>query len=251
MFSLVIVTLAALSGTAAPVRLESGPERVHLIELFTSEGCSSCPPAEKWLGELRQHDGLWRRFVPVAFHVSYWDRLGWRDRFSAQAFTDRQYALAQSWNTRTVYTPCFVRNGAEWRSRDLTAVLASAPEPAGRLVAEQADPATWRIEYTPLADRDDARFEVHVAWLGGGAVSDVRAGENSGRTLQHEFVVLQLVSESLKRGGAPGAPHATTTTIPTDSVPATPRHAIAVWVTRVGDLTPVQALGGEMPSPRR
>ncbi|MEN9676720.1 MAG: hypothetical protein RIS76_2616 [Verrucomicrobiota bacterium] len=86
-----------------------------MIELFTSEGCSSCPPAEKWLGSLGDQPGLWRDFVPVAFHVDYWDGLGWADRFASVENTRRQERYATHWRNRGVYTPGFVLNGTEWR----------------------------------------------------------------------------------------------------------------------------------------
>src|SRR5262249_51627062 len=101
----------------ADVAFRSGPARVALIELYTSEGCSSCPPAEKWLGELSHDPGLWTQFVPVAFHVNYWDHLGWRDALATKIFTAREYAYADAWGAASVYTPCFVRNGREWHPR--------------------------------------------------------------------------------------------------------------------------------------
>ena len=86
---LLFVGLPILLSAAEPRRFTSGSNQVHLIELFSSEGCSSCPPAEQWLGGLREAPGLWRDFVPVAFHVDYWDRLGWRDRFSSPSYSER------------------------------------------------------------------------------------------------------------------------------------------------------------------
>src|SRR4051812_10684196 len=76
---------------AEEIVLRSGPARVTLVELFTSEGCSSCPPAEAWLGQLRTSPELWKEFVPVAMHVNYWDHLGWRDALAAKTFTDREH----------------------------------------------------------------------------------------------------------------------------------------------------------------
>src|SRR3977135_745950 len=91
---LVLVTIASLcfSGRVrgGETILESGPGKVQLLELFTSEGCSSCPPAEAWFTQLKSDNGLWREFVPVAFHVDYWDHLGWRDRFATKEWTSRK-----------------------------------------------------------------------------------------------------------------------------------------------------------------
>src|SRR5438270_9390200 len=99
--SRVALNLGLLAVTAvglhAEVAFRSGPAKVALVELYTSEGCSSCPPAEKWLGSLTADPGLWRQFVPVAFHVNYWDNLGWRDALATKAFTDRQYAYSAAW----------------------------------------------------------------------------------------------------------------------------------------------------------
>src|SRR5690242_13991684 len=91
---LVGMLITAAEAETLSQQFRSGPAPVSLLELFTSEGCSSCPPAEKWLGDLREETGLWRDFVPVAFHVNYWDHLGWRDALASAAFTQREHAYA-------------------------------------------------------------------------------------------------------------------------------------------------------------
>src|SRR5437763_15009832 len=97
---IVVLTLAStLSVHAADRVLESGPQRAHLIELFTSQGCSSCPPAEAWLSKLKSEPRLWKEFVPIAFHVDYWDRLGWRDPFASKDWTARQYQYSANWKS--------------------------------------------------------------------------------------------------------------------------------------------------------
>src|ERR1700676_1589940 len=96
------------------ISFESKPARTHLLELFTSEGCSSCPPAEAWLGKLKSDDRLWKDFVPIAFHVDYWDGLGWKDRFAQPEWTRRQNSYAVRWGGSSVYTPGFVLDGREW-----------------------------------------------------------------------------------------------------------------------------------------
>lgn len=229
-----LILLAALLTAplfAAPRHFTSGETRTHLLELYTSEGCSSCPPAEKWLGGLRDAPGLWRDFVPVAFHVVYWDRLGWADRFASKEFTARQYAYASRWSSDSVYTPGFVLDGAEWR-KNSAEPPSRAPGPAGVLSVEYADSGVCRVTFAAPGEH-----EAHVALLGGGIVSDVRAGENEGRTLHHEFVVLALQTAPLTAG-------AVEVTLPSARRDGVPRVALAVWVTRRGELAPVQATGG-------
>jgi len=231
--------LAAVVRAAEPQRFASGPTHVALVELYTSEGCSSCPPAERWIAARRGDPGLWRDFVPVAFHVDYWNRLGWPDRFSTRDFTQRQYALSAAWGGDSVYTPCFVRDGAEWRPAGERELRASNA-PAGTL-AVTFDGATLRAEFTPTALRTKDDLEVHVALLGGGLVSKVTAGENSGETLRQEFVALLLASHALAPDGtAQRAEFALPAPMVKD---ATPR-ALAAWVTRHGKFETVQATGG-------
>jgi hypothetical protein len=91
--------------------MQSGPKQVTLMELYTSEGCSSCPPAEVWFSELKDAPGLWKIFVPVAFHVDYWDNLGWPDKYASAAFTARQRSYAAEWRSENVYTPELVSGG--------------------------------------------------------------------------------------------------------------------------------------------
>ena len=225
---------------AEPQNFSSGPARVSLVELYTSEGCSSCPPAEKWLGSFRDDAGLWKTFVPVAFHVDYWNQLGWPDRFSSKANTQREYAYAEAWGAGNVYTPCVVRDGAEWREpfdrlrAGAGKISAAAGQPAGALTASY-DGAVLRAEFAPAAPRAGEQFEIHAALLGGGIVSKVSAGENSGETLRHEFVSLALAQ------GAPGAELALAAPAKLAGVA---RRALAVWVTRRGELVPLQATGG-------
>lgn len=232
-------------------QFRSGPAPVALIELYTSEGCNSCPPAEKWLGELRNEKGLWREFVPVAFHVNYWDHLGWRDALASAAFTQRERAYAAAWNADSVYTPCFVRNGTEWRpdARRLTDGAGAAS--AGKLtIAWNPTNAECRVDYAPdakaitslSARRAAPEFAVSVALLGSGIVTRVRNGENAGRELHHEFVALRMETAPLKRNQQ-GVWSATIAVSPRNDI-AAPRHALAAWITARDKLAPLQATGG-------
>jgi len=223
--------LARLSAAdARPVEFTSGTTQTTLLELYTSEGCSSCPPAERFLATLRDQPGLWRDFVPVAFHVDYWNRLGWPDRFSTREFTQREYAYAAAWHSENVYTPCLVHNGADLGGQHSLALSGAT---AGRLTARY-DAGTLHAEFVPAGAQVGGRFEVHAAILGGGITSQVGGGENQGATLHHEFIALALRNAPLGKEIALPAPKVTGVT----------RHALAVWITRQGDLTPVQATGG-------
>ncbi len=227
-----LLCLLAVPLSAAPRHFTSGEDRTHLLELYTSEGCSSCPPAEAWFGGLRDAPGLWRDFVPVAFHVVYWDRLGWPDRFASKEFTARQYAYASQGSNNSVYTPGFVLDGVEWRKSGGLRPPAAAAQKTGRLAVEYADDGTCRVSFDAVGD-----YEVQVALLGGGIVSAVRGGENKGRTLHHEFVALVLKTARLEAGAAK-------VMLPVASRESGARTALAVWVTRRGELTPLQATGG-------
>jgi hypothetical protein len=84
---------------AKDIVLETSSSQVRLLELFSSEGCSSCPPAETWLSNLQNSSELWKSIVPVSFHVTYWDYLGWTDRFARPEYTQRQQEYAALWNS--------------------------------------------------------------------------------------------------------------------------------------------------------
>lgn len=240
LFSVILLPALAMNSLSADVTFRSGTRQVALLELYTSEGCSSCPPAEAWLSGLKDSPRLWKDFVPVAFHVDYWDHLGWRDPWGAGEFSDRQRAYSARWNSDTIYTPEFVLNGAEWKSRLAGGFEPRSPvENAGILTVHSRDASRWDVNFTMTGE-----FDVHAALLVCGVGSQVRAGENRGLHLKHDFVVLKLADGKLARHGdsAQG-----------DFILDSPRRgagtnsALAVWVTPVNRLEPVQAVGGWLP----
>ena len=170
-----------------------------LVELYTSEGCSSCPPAEEWLGGLKTAPGLWRDVFPVAFHINYWDDLGWTDRFATPATTQRQRDYAARLGQDSVYTPEFIVNGREWRRGWLGKSL---PEPAanksGTLTVRRAADQAITARYVPSVPCEHGTL--NVALLGFNIASDVRSGENGGRKLQHDFLALGFASTALAAG---------------------------------------------------
>jgi len=245
---LAAIAASHLVGVATPakaqtnlLKFQSPDKRVSLVELYTSEGCSSCPPAEEWLSGQRKAPGLWRDFVPVSFHVDYWDYLGWRDRWAKQEYTRRQEAYAKLWHARNVYTPEFVRNGAEWAAwRDAESVKDSANESAGVLTLDSSDTNKWMAGFSPATMRD-VSYEIHLALLTGNVQSDVKAGENRGRILHHDFVVVSSHTSAMNRKGNNWSGSISI------KIPAGLERgdlALAAWVTESGSLEPVQATGG-------
>jgi hypothetical protein len=242
-----LVGVSLLLGTsmfssATETKFESGPQQTSLIELYTSEGCSSCPPAESWMTRLKDNPGLWKNFVPIAFHVDYWDRLGWRDRFSSKQWTDRQFHYASLWKSESVYTPAVVQNGRELRDWSTTNFSTPNEKAAGVLVAKTTDGRNFAIEYRP-ANAAAGNWDAHLALLASGVSSKVGAGENRGRDLKHDFVVLTLRDAAMEHGG--DSPHARLT-IPTVTESGA-RLAVAIWVSARDLPAPVQATGGWLP----
>lgn len=238
--------LACATVHAAPFGFQSSERRIALLELYTSEGCSSCPPAESWLGKLKRAPGLWSDFVPVAFHVAYWNHLGWRDSLSSEQFSARQQAYAQAWSAENIYTPEFVLDGREWRNWFGLRSAPSAPAAkAGVLRVSSADGAHWQASFAP-AEKGTTDYEVTAALLVNGLSSDVKAGENEGRHLIHDFAALSLITRPMT-----SETNRFLGKFIIDDHPKgiTGRLALAVWVTRSGQLEPLQAAGAWLPQP--
>ena len=179
-----------------PLTARSGPNTVALIELYTSEGCNSCPPADTWVSSLPQRGFTPDRVVPLALHVDYWDYLGWEDRFAQPQFTQRQRDISTRHRSRTIYTPQLVFQGEDfrsWRSLEerLQTINATAAQADLRLHVIMEEPT--RLEITAEATVPEAgnrqHAQLHVALYENNLSSDVKAGENRGRVLQHDYVV--------------------------------------------------------------
>jgi len=247
--ALVLVALllsVAQSMNAAPVQFQSGVTQTSFLELYTSEGCSSCPAAEAWLSRLKESRRLWKDLVPIAFHVDYWDDLGWKDPFASKAYTQRQHDYANRWRSRSVYTPGFALDGNKWRDWPNQDDVPPPPSvPVGVLTARSTDGREWTLSYKAAAGSSSSSFDFHAALLGFDLISDVRAGENRGHKLKHDFVVLALANGAATSTGDAAL---ATITLNSKSKSAPKRLAIAAWVTLPRNLQPVQAVGGWLSS---
>ena len=192
--------IPALANTCST---KSGERRVTLLELYTSEGCDSWPPADEWVSKLPAKGLTSDRLIPLAFHVDYWNYLGWRDGFSQAKFAERQRQMAQINRTSFVYTPQLVLNGRDYRrglvwddtsekvkeinnQKPLADISLSIDMPdAGRLHV------SGKISVPGTFERQNA--QVYLALYENNLSNAIKAGENSGRTLHHDFVVRELV----------------------------------------------------------
>ncbi|MCZ6766443.1 MAG: DUF1223 domain-containing protein [bacterium] len=238
---IVILTFATLvtasSYAAKPVMIASGVERTSLVELYTSEGCSSCPPAEEWLTRLIEDKRLWKAWVPVAFHVDYWDQLGWKDPYGSRDHSQRQRDYAASWSQGRVYTPGFVVNGLEWPGWFSGEALPESVKGSPGVLTVVIEGGLLEAQFEARAEH--TKLVAHVALLGFDIVQPIAAGENRGRTLTHDFVVLDHQTGAMK-----GAKNRFLATIPIELPADANNYAIAAWVTEPGVMRPVQAVGG-------
>jgi hypothetical protein len=220
-------TLAALAAlvagappawSAAPASAcaaNSPAHAVALVELYTSEGCSSCPPADKWLRAMAREGYAAGKVAPLAFHVDYWDYIGWKDPYASSAHSERQRQLARERRATVVYTPQVMLAGADYRRWGSSAFradverihatparaaieIALSAQPDGRLEAR----AKARVPSAP----DRAGAKLHLALWQSGLSTRVSAGENRGELLQHDYVVRQWASpQPLAADGAASA----------------------------------------------
>lgn len=177
----------------------SGSSITPVLELYTSEGCSSCPPADKWASTFKDKS-LEGAAVVQAFHVGYWDYIGWVDRFAAPAYTNRQREIGMREGLRSAYTPQAVLNGKDWPrwfgGSPTSVTQAAAKEPArARITLQQLGVDQFEASVTPVAvpgsPSTAASWSAYWTVTEHGHNSKVKAGENAGEFLKHDFVVRQ------------------------------------------------------------
>ncbi|CAN5622870.1 hypothetical protein BH10BDE1_BH10BDE1_09450 [soil metagenome] len=215
----------------------SGSARVNVLELFSSEGCSSCPPADKWVSELKTSEDLFKKFIPIVFHVDYWNDIGWKDGFSSNLMTRRQQEIANTWSKPAVYTPGFVFNGKEWREHDVSALSKSSPSPYSITLFKLSDGGFVAKVSGLKKAKASQTYNLKIAKLGMGLETDVATGENAGEHLTHNFLVLDWSSKSID---ATRPQAAFKLEMPSKGAKKT---AVVVWLETSGDPTPVQATG--------
>jgi len=184
-----VMSIAGLQAHAASTcNAKSAAVSAPVVELYTSEGCNSCPPADRWLSSLKGRSDV----VALAYHVDYWDRLGWKDRFASPAFTQRQAQQLGVNGARFAYTPQVVIDGQDthdWGRSRFTAGHGAAAPVQIELMRGAAEVVSARVSVVGAAP---PRLAAYWAVTESGHRTVVKAGENDGATLQHDFVVREF-----------------------------------------------------------
>ena len=234
-FVLIIAFFESANSFAKPLELVSSHQQTTLLELFTSEGCSSCPPAEHWMNNLKHDPRLWKEIIPLAFHVDYWDYIGWKDTFASPANSQRQRRYRQEGGINTVYTPGFVSNGDEWRRRfGIKKIQRSSSTPGQLKVSIEGDKLSATFDSSQLREKS---LKLNIAILGFGLNTQIRAGENAGKSLRHDFLVIGQNSQNSSTGQW-------VMQLPAVQKHEVSRKGIAVWVTPPDKQKPIQSVGG-------
>jgi hypothetical protein len=198
--ALALVSLQSFAGSES-CETHSAATRVTVLELYTSEGCSSCPPADRWVSSLPARGFTPDRVILLAFHVDYWDQLGWPDRMAKAQFSARQRVQADRNRASVVYTPQLLLNGTDFRSSisdirfdERVTELNRLPAGADLFLRQRPVPSGVEVEL-------DIRFiqpvvaggsRTYVAITENGLQSAIRGGENRGKLLHHDFVVREF-----------------------------------------------------------
>lgn len=224
--------------SVAPFLLTSTPNQTTVLELYTSQGCSSCPPAEKWVSGFVDSEKLWTELVPINFHVDYWDYLGWKDPFADSAFSQRQRDYKRVGKANTIATPGFALNGRAWNGWFRGQPLPNKIAPLSGLLHASVDNDNIDVTFNKIdASKDNPSLTVHAALLGFGIETSVKRGENAGQKLVHDFVVIDYEQDTLSIGTQYYQGHLP---FPENSQTSTARKAIVVWVSQKSDPSPLQ-----------
>jgi hypothetical protein len=226
------LALPTLAAAADACRAASGPRAAAVVELYTSQGCSSCPPADAWLSRLQGRPGV----VPLAFHVDYWDRLGWKDRLASRANTERQASQRAVNGARYPYTPQVVIDGVDRPDWPSAALGVPRPSPVEIGLVREGDRVVASV-----APRAGPPVRLAALWAvaENGHATAVKAGENRGATLGNDAVVRRFETVDAWNA-APGMPRALAFAAPA-AAPAA-RQSIAFVVLDAATGRPLDAV---------
>ncbi|CZF80635.1 DUF1223 domain-containing protein [Grimontia marina] len=226
-FALAATALASNALSAQSWENRGSPATV--VELYTSEGCSSCPPAEAALNNLKGNDELWTSVIPMAFHVDYWNYIGWTDKYAKPEFSKRQRQKVSQTRASGVYTPGWFINDQEWLGFFARQTVPYANGPIAPRLKASIEGKTLRVNY-----EGSGLFQAQYVLLAMNITTQVKRGENRGKTLEHDFVVVDFDTKIGQRSWQFALERDTV------AVPS----AIAVWLTPQSGGDPVQTVAG-------
>ncbi len=234
-----LLSAFSLAAQASNCTAQSAATLTPVLELYTSEGCSSCPPADQWMSTLKDANKR-GSVVAQAFHVNYWDYIGWVDRFAVPTHTTRQREMARASGQSGIYTPQLIKNGRD--SRDYAGALdmpssksGGGATPPSRATLAITQTATDRFEASVTPIDPKAAWSAYWTVTEHGHSSRVTAGENKGEALKHDFVVRQYSVAGAYTGSSK---------LKLNALPASAAHPrqinLVVFDTKTGQ--PMQAL---------
>lgn len=197
-----VIAVLALGLDKAGAEQISGPRPLGVVELFTSQGCSSCPPADSVLAQLAKRPDV----IALGYHVDYWDYLGWKDTLGSRSFTDRQYAYAASFGSRSVYTPQAIVNGrADFNGGDGPSIASALRSMAGKGLGMTATVTVSREQNSIVVNVSGGTNgkEVHVVIVSYANARPVtiERGENRGRSIVYANAVTRIDTIGMWHGG--------------------------------------------------
>lgn len=233
LFSLLIMITFIFS-----LSIKSDIKQTTLLELFTSEGCNSCPPADEWVNTFLKNDKLFKEVIPVVFHVDYWDRLGWVDKFATNKYTKRQYSYSHAWKKSSVYTPGFILNGKEFKNwRSYKKGFQFLNKKVGVLKANITNNKI-KINFNSIYN-ENRKILIEVSITGMNFISKVKAGENNGEIFNHSFVsvALDTYQNKIKDGSLQQ-----TIPLPKFTKDNNRKYAITIWISDANTKEVIQSV---------
>jgi hypothetical protein len=227
----------------AAMTFESAETQTSIIEVYSSQGCSSCPPAERWVNKFIKNPHLWKSVIPMVFHVDYWDYIGWTDPFAQKEFSQRQQNYKLKGALKSVYTPGFLVNGSEWRGWFKGKNTPVTAQRVGRLTVS-LDKFLLRAKFEPRVNSEFKKLSsnelvLNTALLGFGLVTKVNAGENRRKILNEEFVVLNHQQFLFDKQ--------TSSYLWPKSDTEAAKYALVTWLSDLQTGRIIQATGGYLP----